>query len=173
MRTENGFLVGTWQEADLTTSANANTVTQMCPASAIITVSSALVVGRLITMTTPVAHGFFDGESVNILGTGDATVDGYQKISVLSAVTFSFFATGAPTLTSQSFAGTVTVGTFKVRAALVLWDGGNAAPVSIGPNSNATARPLSTATAIEYQIPQSIGPNGLGVVFDLATWYMK
>jgi hypothetical protein len=162
MRTENGFGIASWTASTLTATGSA---TQMCPASAIQTITALAYSGNYATATCA-GHGYTLGETVQVNGASDSNFNGSQTIYALTTNTFSYYMPATP----SSTAGTPTVATFKVNECLVLADSGNSQTVTIGPDSNATSRPLSAGQ--EYTIPQVTLPQTGKVKIDLATWYM-
>lgn len=166
MRTENGFLIAQWTEADLTSANIGSSPIQMCPPANIQTITNLVNIGQTCTATVA-NHGYFNGQNVQINVSGDQAFAGYYSINVLTANTFSYQSATAPTAT---FA-TATCATYKVRTALVYADPANSAAVQIGPNSTATARSL--AAGQEYVIPSLPPVNDFGTKVDLATWYFQ
>lgn len=167
MRTENGFNIVTWNDAPIVSSGAAGTALQMIPASAIQALATLTNIGSVCTATTATPHNLPNGSSAQILGANDAAFNGYFVMNYISATSFSYQAASVPAVAF----GQATVSTFKARRALVYADPANTGPVTFGPNSNATSRTL--AAGVEYQIPESIGPQDFGAKFDLATWWFK
>lgn len=164
MRTENGFGVSQWNATTLTATT---TPSIMCPA-AFTTAITVLSNNGLYATVTATAHGLFDGESASITGASDSNWNGYFVMKVVNANTLSYTMAGVP---ANATLGTAAVSTFKVQACLVLADAGNGDTASIGPDVNATSRPLSAGQ--EYNIPQVDSAYTQKLKVDLATWYMK
>jgi len=168
LRTFGGFRYETITESVLTSSGSANTALQLCPATSILTISALTNSGSICSATTSSAHGYSTGQIVNILGATDTNFNGTYPVTVTSSTTFTYNSAAAPTSSYVS----ATASTFQVRQVEIFAPSTNTAPVTFGPNSNASARTLA-AGAI-YTITQLfVVPDLAGTKFDLATWYFK
>ena len=170
MQTENGFTVENLTELVLSSSGTVSTPVQMCAAGIAASNLQVLGGGILAQFTTATAHGFFNGQVVNIVGATDAGFNGYVRITVVSATVFTYQLVGTPAVTTD--VGGATAATLKVRKALIYALATNTAPVTWGPNANATARTLQPGQ--EYELtggPRSA--SGLNSSFDLATFWFQ
>ena len=168
---ENGCLLLTWAEADL--SLTGTTAVQMIPAANNVAVTTLTNAGLLATVTIPDTANpplYSNGLSVAITGANDAAFNGYFTIFGASNTggvsTFQYTCLTAPTVAAVQ----ANVGTLKFRLALVQNTSASNS-ISIGPNSNGTARTLIAGQ--EYQIPQCFGAQGQPVIYDMAKWYIK
>lgn len=165
MRTEYGSNLVDWNGLIVTTNSTINTVSQMIPAASILAITSITNQGRYCIVTTAAPYPYFDKESVLISGAADPNFNGYQRITFIDSTHFSYMASALPT---GAYTG-ATVASLKVTKAIVYADPGNSANVTIGPDSNASQRPI--APGQEYTIPQTVSPDGNVVKFELAKWY--
>lgn len=168
MRTENGFIIEAWNQADVTSSATPTTALQMIPTANIVSITALTNIGNLCVATTASTAILFAGQNLLIQNTGDANFNGYVQIdTILSATQFAYRSPGIPTTAAVA----ATYSTYKVRTALIQADPANTAAVTFGPNTSANGRSL--AANQEYVIPQVLTVNDFGAKFDLANWWFK
>lgn len=170
MKTENGFQVLDFTELDVTSSGVGGTALQMSGPGIAATNLTVLGGGGLAKFTTATAHGFFNGQLVNIIGATDTGFNGYVSITVVSATVFTYWLIGVPLVTTD--AGGATAATIKIRKALIQALVANTDTITFGPNANASARPLLPGG--EYELTSGImSASGFPSSFDLAKWYFK
>lgn len=155
-------------ELALTSTVGVSTPKQMCPTPIAATNLIVLGGGGLAQFTTATAHGFFNGQIVNIVNATDTGFNGYVRITVISPTVFTYVLVGTPAINID--AGGATAATLKIRKALILAPATNTDNVTFGPSSAATARTLPPGG--EYELTAGIlSGSGLPSSFDLARWY--
>lgn len=164
-RQQNGNLLLDWQAYNLTI-ADSNAA-QLVPAASLIAASTLTNDGCLCTFTSSGAHGFFDGQRVTITGATETKFNGDVVVILVSATVFNYYVPAAPTAAFVA----ANAASLTARTALVQADAGNTGNLTIGPDSNGTARTLIPGA--EYQIPQLMQIDGRAPIFDLAKWYYK
>ena len=174
MQTEKGSLIIDWKAVTVTSSASdASVVSCVAPANATSAASGLVMLGpSALQFTASAAHGFFEGQMVNILGATDAGYNGYVSVHVVSTTVFTYQPAGAlPAVTPD--VGTATAQTLKVRKALIQADIANGGTVTIGPNVTPLGRVLAAGQDYEISQPNVVTGDGRPAVYDLAKWFFK